>query len=183
MTEYQNLVQQELAEFAKAVKSPISFSKAVLFHYQSIRRVNDKGFTIPFIKEALKLDQSVETFRTALVRAKKQIEKQQKTKALPVTQTISQSPLQETQPTSSKNEVNDSENISEDLKQRWIKAFGFTLSDTFLPLAIAELTQYGWTPDNYYKLNEKHNLFNAKSLRRILSSISSHKATNKEYNS
>lgn len=173
-------VRSALSKFIDDLNSPISFSKAVQFNLKDIHDVNKKGLSIPYIMKSLSMEQSEATFRNAIARAKKkQILKESKLDISEVSKESQKTPTIPQPPhiDSKENMIN----IEQYSEKEWVEAWGFELSKGLYPLMVEDLMKHGWTPYNYHKLKDKHNLFNSKRLIHISSDMKRHRATSKDY--
>ncbi|EGU0149934.1 hypothetical protein O4N82_22055 [Vibrio parahaemolyticus] len=177
MPSSEEYIRNALSKFIEDLNSPISFSKSVQFNLENIQKVNKSGFTISYIMKSISMKQTEATFRNAIARAKKKKERKSEENT-PSKERVKISTSSTTSNVDSKENTINIDKYSED---EWVKAWGFSLSKGLTPLMIAELMKYGWTPHNYHKLKDKHNLFNSKRLINISSDMKRHKATNKDY--
>ncbi|HGZ7314677.1 TPA: hypothetical protein ACOL2D_004084 [Vibrio parahaemolyticus] len=178
MTEIQHdIIEQALANFITDLNCNKKYAFCIRKHFNTIQELIDDGYTVKAIHNVIikhrKLSYS--TLKNSILRTRKrqlstsQIKnKHNNTNANKTSQTI----------------IDGNENIINIDKysdDEWVKAWGFSLSKGLTPLMISELMKYGWTPHNYHKLKDKHNLFNSKRLIDISSDMKRHKATNKDY--
>ena len=186
MNKHFDSLKERLTPFSNDIDSGRSFSAVVAIHYELIRALQDERYPLKLIIEASGIEQSAKALSLAMYRAKQRKEKNGVVESSPTLATpdyqVAKNPnitkVTDTSSPSKEGEII----ISEELKQCWTEAFGFSLSDTFLPFAIEALMEHGWTPENYYKLKDRLNIFNSKKLTKTLSEIKKHKATNKEFN-
>ncbi len=178
MTEIQhNIIEQALTDFITDLNRNKKYAFCIRKHFNVIQALIDDGYTVKAIHNVITKHRelSYSTLKNSILRTKK-------IQASPssVKNNHDDTNAKKTNQTNidgNKNIIN----INKYSEDEWVKAWGFTLSKGLTPLMIAELMKYGWTPHNYHKLKDKHNLFNSKRLINISADMKRHKATNKDY--
>lgn len=178
------LINDDLQELLEDLNSGRKITFCLRKHVGRIQALLDDGITIKKIHDATAEKHSIsyEYFRKALRKAR--YVSINNTKSTSKTNSMNREnfrtvdlkkniDLKETTNTISNNTVYSNDD--------WSKAFGISTHERIFGVLIEELSKYGWTPDNYYKLKNKLDVTTEKRLCSLITIAREHKATNKEF--
>ncbi|EHJ9985281.1 hypothetical protein KB976_004418 [Vibrio parahaemolyticus] len=173
------MINNSLSEFYSDLSAGKKYAFCVRKHFKTFQMLINDGYTIKTISQVIypHCEITYGTLRDAILKAKKYHHPEASSLKEGKNKSIEERKIEQFDVDDNKNIIN----INKYTNEEWFKAWGFELSKGLTPIMIEELMKYGWTPHNYHKLKDKHNLFNSKRLIHISSDMKRHRATSKDY--
>ena len=166
-------LEQYLSPFITDLNGEVLSKFTCIRHHASLLlSLRKKGVSLTIIKEVSNLDIDIKLFSVKLSQAKRALnESRVMEKEFTNVADIIVTPENKEH----HNETYNLEKNKEYTNQDWINAFGFNVNEKSLKFITEVFINNDITPDNWFKIKNKHDIFNDNKLSKFFSSLPSKK--------